>query len=177
MYADAALVVDRSPAEQPVAPAGRLETGVLPDGGVTDGLYVVVGVQTHARCASRSLEAADDGRLAAFGNDLYVGAPQLGEVVSHRPCCGVHVGSMFGLRAHGGDRDQSDDIVDGARDLSGDSGSEIGHGPDPIPAGTDAICPVDALTATFVGLGWRLQGESSREVLAQLTRPAARRAC
>jgi len=43
---------------------------------------------------------------------------------------------MFGLRTHGGDRDQSDDIVDGARDLSCDSSSEIGHGPDPIPAGT-----------------------------------------
>src|SRR5674476_1355302 len=132
MYADAALVVDRSPAEQPVAPAGRLETGVLPDGGVTDGLYVVVGVQTNARRASRSLEAADDGRLAAFGNDLYVGAPQLGEVVSHRPCCGLRVGRLFRLGARGGHRDQSDDRVGGGGDLSGESGREIGHGPDPI---------------------------------------------
>src|SRR5674476_1239573 len=63
MYADAALVVRRSPAEQPVAPAGRLETGELPDGGVTDGLYVVVRVQAHARRSSRALEAAKDRRL------------------------------------------------------------------------------------------------------------------
>src|SRR5674476_624541 len=64
MYADAALVVRRSPAEQPVTPAGRLETGVLPDGGGTDGLYVVVRVQAHARRSSRPSLAASKARLA-----------------------------------------------------------------------------------------------------------------
>src|SRR5665647_2832830 len=172
MYADAALVVRRSPAEQPVAPAGRLETGVLPHGGVTDGLYVVVRVQAHTKRSSRALEAANDGRLAAFGNDLYVGAPQLGEVVSHRPCCGVHVGSMVGLRAHRGDRDQSDDIVDGSRDLSGDSGSEIGHEP---TLSRQALARFALSTPDSDLHGpWASDFRANRVV--HLTRPAARRA-
>ena len=166
MYADAALVVGRSPAEQPVAAAGGLEAGRLPDGGVTDGLYVVMCVQAHARRAGRSLEAADHGRLAALANDLYVGTPQLGEVVRHRLRRRLHVAVVLGLRAHRRDRDEPYDIVDGTRNLQGDSageireaGGEIRHGltlsPDhqqvpSLPGGVPT--GVGACRATFSGL-------------------------
>ncbi len=171
MDADAALVVGRATPVQAVALPRGLEARRLPDRGVADGLHVVVRVQADPR---RARAAPRSGRSPPGVH------PRTTICTSGQPSSirwfatalrrRVDVREVLGLRAHGRDRDERDDIVESAEGSGRQRLREGRSWSQPIVGSSGRICLATAprrYVQALLGVCWRIRPGARRSLFAR----------
>ena len=128
MCCDAGFVVGAAaPVESAVA-LGRFERRRHPLSWIALGLHIMVGVQQHGRRARRCRVPCDNGRRAAFADDLHVGKTGLRQQVCSDLGAAVYLVAAGRVGPHRLDADQALQIVAHRRQQLSYTFDQIAHG-------------------------------------------------